>query len=153
MAQGNYVEAAATFEDLARAAEMRGRRRAPIMLIQAGRAQAYAGKPAEALDLMKRGLAAIALAGETMRLNALAGTLAGELEERGYGSESQQLSAYARSLLPGAPQTNLAAPPPRRSSLPSHCPGCGAPLKSAEVDWIDEETAECAFCGTPVKGE
>ncbi len=38
--------------------------------------------------------------------------------------------------------------PAKKGHLPSQCPGCGAPVRSDEVDWVDEQSAECAFCGS-----
>jgi len=35
--------------------------------------------------------------------------------------------------------------------LPASCPFCGAPLRSDQVEWIDERRARCAYCGSPVK--
>ena len=37
--------------------------------------------------------------------------------------------------------------------LPTTCPGCGGPLRSDEVDWADEATAECPYCGGSVRAE
>lgn len=39
-----------------------------------------------------------------------------------------------------------------RARLPAACPLCGAPVCSDEVEWIDEFSAECAFCGAVVQG-
>lgn len=36
-------------------------------------------------------------------------------------------------------------------SLPSFCSQCGAPLRSDEVEWIDQQSAECGFCGSVIK--
>jgi hypothetical protein len=35
--------------------------------------------------------------------------------------------------------------------LPTHCPSCGAALRPDEIEWLDESTAECAYCGSPVR--
>ena len=32
--------------------------------------------------------------------------------------------------------------------LPAACPGCNAPMRSDEVDWINPHSAECDYCGT-----
>ena len=41
-----------------------------------------------------------------------------------------------------------AQPTPLRSGhLPPSCPKCGAPARSDEVDWIDNQSAECNYCG------
>jgi len=36
----------------------------------------------------------------------------------------------------------------RLGLLPTNCPKCGAPVRGAEVNWVDEVTAECDYCGT-----
>ncbi|HEX9117672.1 MAG TPA: hypothetical protein VGA61_16500, partial [Anaerolineae bacterium] len=70
----------------------------------------------------------------------------------------QQLTDYLKELVPGFGQgvpgggKPAPAPSPRRV-LPTHCPGCGAPLRPDEVDWLDEMTATCEYCGSPVHGE
>jgi hypothetical protein len=49
----------------------------------------------------------------------------------------------------------MAAPAPAafpRGSLPTTCPKCGAPLHGSEVIWVDAITAECAYCGTSIRG-
>jgi len=46
-----------------------------------------------------------------------------------------------------APAESLAAPSARRGLLPTQCPKCGAPV-GADVNWVDEYTAECDYCGT-----
>ena len=42
-------------------------------------------------------------------------------------------------------------PPARRLDLlPDACPACGAKVRPTEVRWLDERSAECAYCGTPL---
>jgi HAMP domain-containing protein len=36
-------------------------------------------------------------------------------------------------------------------SLPSTCTQCGAPLRSDEVEWVDDQTVECGYCGALMK--
>jgi hypothetical protein len=42
---------------------------------------------------------------------------------------------------------------PRRGLLPTSCPKCGAPVHSEDIDWVDENTAECEYCGTLIRTE
>jgi len=35
--------------------------------------------------------------------------------------------------------------------LPKACPQCSAPMQSAEVEWIDSASAECAYCGAVIQ--
>jgi len=41
----------------------------------------------------------------------------------------------------------------RRGRLPSTCPHCGAPVRSTEVEWIDDQSAECDFCSAILQAE
>jgi hypothetical protein len=43
-----------------------------------------------------------------------------------------------------------ASPAPRADLLPDACPACGAKVRSGEVRWVDVQSAECAYCGTPL---
>jgi hypothetical protein len=36
-------------------------------------------------------------------------------------------------------------------TLPPACTQCGAPLRSDEVEWIDDQTVECGYCGALIK--
>jgi len=58
-----------------------------------------------------------------------------------------------KNNLPG----NVSTVPPvqekSRPALPTHCPACGAALKPNDVEWLDDVTAECEYCGSPVRGE
>ena len=50
----------------------------------------------------------------------------------------------------------LPAPAPAakpRGHLPTSCSQCGAPLRSDEVAWVDEVTAECVYCGALARAE
>lgn len=38
-----------------------------------------------------------------------------------------------------------------RGKLTEVCPKCGAPVRSDEVEWIDDTSAECDFCGAIIQ--
>jgi len=152
MSAGNYANAATDLEQLARAAEGRGGRRAPMFHIQAGRARLMAGQPAQAVESFERGFGLLAARGRPWRLARIGSRVVAELGQRGFVAESQKLADYLENLSPGfrsapTPESAVKHPP-----LPTHCPGCGAPVRPDEVEWLDDVTAECAFCGTPVRG-
>jgi hypothetical protein len=153
MANGNYVEAASAFEQLARAAEARGGPRAPYFYIQSGRAKVMAGQTAGGMEYLQRGLGLFATRGQEGKVFNVGNRVVGELNQRGLSKEAQKVNAYIKSLLPDFDANLGAASPSKRPPLPTHCPGCGAPVRPDEVEWLDEATAECAFCGSPVRGE
>ncbi len=152
MASGDFAGAASALEQLARAAEARGGPRAPFFYIQTGRAQVMAGQTSQALDNLQRGLGLFAMRGQFARAIGLGNRVSAELNQRGLAKESKQIAAYLKSLVPDAPGAgSLGAT--KHPPLPTTCPGCGAPIHPDEVEWLDEITASCAFCGTPVRGK
>ncbi len=152
MAAGDFAGAASALEQLARAAEARGGPRAPFFYIQTGRAQIMAGQTAAALDSLERGLGLFAMRGQFARAVNFGNRVVAELNQRGLPGESKRIAGYLKGVVP---DLNLAgqAAGTKRPPLPTSCPGCGAPIHPDEVEWIDEITASCAFCGTPVRGK
>jgi hypothetical protein len=151
MSSGSYVDAANDLEQLALAAEGRRGPRAPIFHIQAGRARLLAGQPAPALQQFERGLGLLAARGRMRRLAQLGPRVVGELRERGYPTEAQHLSDYLENLSAGWDATPQRVPQAKRPNLPTHCPGCGAPVRPDEIEWLDDVTGECAYCGSPLR--
>lgn len=152
-ATGNYSEAASAFEQLARAAEARNGPRAPFFYIQSGRARLMAGQTAGALEYLQRGLGIFAVRGRPGKVFFVGNRIVNELNQRGLSKEAQQVSAYIKSLVPDFNGSLGGTPQVKHPPLPTHCPGCGAPVRSDEVEWLDDTTAECAFCGSPLRGE
>lgn len=150
IAIGDFAGAARAFEQLARAAEGRGGPRAPFLYLQAGRAHILCGQVNVGVEHLERGLGLFAARGQTGKVFALGQRIAAELSQRGMGKEAQQIAEYVRGLLPDF-AASAAAAPAARPPLPTHCPACGAPIHSDEVEWMDEVTAECAFCGSPLR--
>jgi hypothetical protein len=153
MSDGNYLEAASALEQLARAAEARGGPRAPLFHIQAGRARIMAGQPAPAMESLERGLGLFAVRGQSAKLGNFGARLVADLHQRGLVEEAGWLTDYLRELSPGFQAPAPLTASPKQPLLPTHCPACGAPLRPDEVDWLDAATAECAFCGSPVRGK
>jgi hypothetical protein len=152
MSAGDFATAASALEQLARAAEARGGPRAPFFYVQTGRARMMAGQAQPALESLERGLGLFAARGQFGKVINFANRIVAELNQRGFVNESKQIADYIKTLVPdfdGADQLGQ----PKRRPLPTNCPGCGAPIHPDEVDWIDEITAACAFCGTPVRGK
>lgn len=56
-----------------------------------------------------------------------------------------------QTVLPAAaPEPQPAIPNYRTDLLPASCPSCGARVRTNEVRWISERTADCAYCGSPL---
>ncbi len=153
MDSGNYAEAASAFEQMARAAEARGGPRAPLFYIQAGRARILAGQTEGGIQYLERGLGLFAARGRPQKLFGATNRIVKELNGRGLNKEAQQITDYVKGLMPGFTFNPNEEASAKHPPLPTHCPGCGAPVHPDQVDWLDDITAECEFCGSPVRGE
>jgi hypothetical protein len=77
-----------------------------------------------------------------------------ELKARGLVTEAKQIEYYLKTSLPAGfvfgAGAGMEKPKP---ILPTNCPGCGGPIRSDEVEWADELTAECPYCGSAVRAQ
>ncbi|HXF86488.1 MAG TPA: zinc ribbon domain-containing protein [Anaerolineales bacterium] len=149
--KGDFGRAAELFEQIAHVAEGRGGPRAPLFYLQAGRARLLAGQIHLGIPSLQRGLDLLAQRKQFPRLRSIGTRLIAELNEHGLRDEATAIEAWLRSVLPSMPSFDVQSPHAKHPSLPTHCPSCGAPLKPDEVEWLDEFTAECAYCGSPIR--
>jgi hypothetical protein len=146
--KGEYGRAGELFEKIAETAAARGGPRAPLFYLQAGRARVLAGQTSLGMPSLKRGLELFAQRGQLPRLQQAGPRVVSELRERGLAKEASELEVWLRSVSPAAPAQELAI---HRPALPTHCPSCGAAVRPDEVEWLDNVTAECAYCGSPIR--
>ena len=76
-----------------------------------------------------------------------------ELNERGLNSEVTDIEILLKTRLPSQFTFDTQATPTQKPILPTHCPSCGAAIKPDVVEWLDDVTAECGYCGSPVLEE
>jgi hypothetical protein len=153
MAEGNYKVAAQEFEFLARGAEVRFPQRAPQLYLQAGKARILNGEVEAGMAHFKHGLSMMAAAGQLQILQRAGSRIVAELNERGLVKEAEQIRGILQSVPQSAPGGVAASAPTKKPALPTHCPGCGGPVRPDEVEWLDDVTAECIYCGSPVRAE
>ena len=150
--KGEYGRAGELFEQIAKTAEGRGGPRAPLFYLQAGRSRVFAGQTLVGMEHLKHGLSLFASRGQMRKVFNAGNRIVGELNQRGLKKEGEEIANYMKSLLPA-----LSSMPDdsaqKKVVLPTHCPSCGAPLRPDEVDWLDDLTAECGYCGSPVRAE
>jgi hypothetical protein len=153
MASGNYPAAAEAFEQLARAGEARQHPKTAQMYLQAGRARILARQKETGFAHLKRGLGL--MTGHPIQLFRAGNRVVNELNEHGMTTEAQEIAQWLKNSLPVQPETRGGVPAAseRKPILPTHCPGCGGPVRADEVDWLDDVTAECNWCGSPLRAE
>jgi hypothetical protein len=150
---GNYQGAAEQFETIARMTEARGGLRAPQFFLPAGRAHILAGQNETGVAHLKHGLSLFARVGKWLHLRRAGRRIVAELNEGGLAEAANEISVWLNGVVPADTQYIPQAAPAKRPVLPTHCPSCGAALHPDEVDWLDDITAECAYCGSPVREE
>ena len=146
--KGEYGRAGELFEKLAETAAARGGPRAPLFYLKAGQARILAGQTALGMPSLRRGLEILAERERPQRLQNAGRRVISALNERGLGKEASEIETWLRTRLPSGIPLDT---PEKRPTLPTRCPSCGAPLRPDEVEWLDESTAECAYCGSPIR--
>jgi hypothetical protein len=149
--KGEYGRAGELFEQIAQTADARGGPRAPIFHLQAGRARVLAGQTKLGIPSLKRGLELFAQRGQLHKLHRASQRVLAELNAHGLTTEAAEMESWIKKL--AAPMSDLETEsvPVKRPTLPTHCPSCGAAIHPDEVDWLDDVTAECEYCGSPIR--
>ena len=154
MSAGQYEAAAEVFERFATGAVARNGPRAPWVLLRAGQARLLSGQAPAALAHFRQGLSIIATRGQLQRFAGAGNRIVLELKARGLSAQAAEIEDYLKATLPaGFASAPPAATAGKKALLPTACPGCGGPLRSDDVEWVDELTAECPYCGSQVRAE
>jgi hypothetical protein len=153
-AAGQFSESASLLENLADTARAGNLPRAPRLFFQAARANWHANQVAHGSDLLRVALDMLVAAGALGIAFQIASLATAELDSLGHKPEADSMRDYV-SKIPGwqeaASETREDDKP--KPVLPTHCTQCGGIVRSDEVDWIDEITAACAYCGSPIRPE
>lgn len=160
MDNGNFAAAANIYDDLAKAALATGMmRHAPFLFLQTARARMLAGQLDQSIDAMQRGLNLLAETGRWKALRNAGKVAVDELKRQGRAAQAGEVQAWLDNILKDHAEVDEAytretdvseQKPPR---LPTKCPSCGGGIPSDEVEWIDEHTVECPYCGSAVQAE
>jgi hypothetical protein len=154
MASGNFAESAGIFEQFANGAMVRNGPRAPWFFLQAGHARIMAGQVPAGMAHIQQGLSLFAARGQFQKLHHAGMRSVTELKARGMDEEAHQIEQYLKATMPAGfvpgadPGMEKARP-----VLPTNCPACGGSIRSDEVEWVDELTAECPYCGSSVRAQ
>jgi hypothetical protein len=152
---GEYAKAAELFESISTAAFERGGPRAPKFLIQAGRARIYAGQADAGMKLIFRGLEVLKQQGRLLELERICTRVCADFSARQFNDQAVEIDRWLGKNFPERPpRSEIGATDHRRVMLlPTQCPSCGAAVHPEEVEWVDEFTAECSYCGNLLRKE
>jgi len=156
MAIEDFPGAARAFEELAQAAKGRNGPATPFLYMQAGRARILAGQPAVGVVDVRQALDLFAGRKEWIRFQRNQERAVNLLNRFGFNQAAIDLSGYLADQIPADQQIGTQPAIPFRKGkgqLPVRCSGCGAPLRSDEVDWVDDCSAECQYCGTIARAD
>jgi len=146
---GRYGAAGELLTEMARrSAMMDGPQAAAELHTRAAHCYVAAGMEVAALNAARAALRLFGDLGMPERSQRFLENITRKFDARGMPASAEALrSAYAGSaaLAPAPATAPVVQPAPRH--LPPSCPQCGAPLRSDEVDWVDAQSAECAYCG------
>jgi hypothetical protein len=163
MEVGDFVNAAPIYEQLGRGAHDQGHpRQAAHLYMQAGRAFIFSGQVQQGQILLREGLGILAQAEQWEAFDRAGARAVGELDLHGQPQAAQDLAKWIESIRQDRTKTTLppqessesgrlGAVETRRARLPLKCPSCGAPLRPDEIEWFDDITADCAYCGSGIQ--
>lgn len=152
-AAGQPAEAARLFAQLAEKAETDGNlQRAAHMHLEAARSLLMVNDGQAAGAHVRAALQLFLQIGNIVQAEAVYQRTVQELRARGMKAEADALAHDLRSEFGEAAPAPAPGftPSPARGRLPAQCPQCGGPVRGDEVEWIDDHSAECLYCGSVI---
>ncbi len=152
---GQHEQAAAAFAALSAQALQDGHpRQAANLDAQAAHHYVTSRNEASALAHARSALIGFQKMGMGPRFNQFYTNIQHHMETAGMTSALANLrQEFAGASTAVSQQAAPQAAPNRQVHLPPSCTGCGAPLRSDEVDWVDDQSAECPYCGSIILSE
>ena len=147
-----FDEAGAIFERLAEIAAARNGPRAPRFYLEAGRCWMHTSRIDYAMQLMEQGHQLALQKGRIDLIQRLCPLLQIELAQQGWAAQSQQVAGWLKAI-PALPIIPADETHQKKPALPVKCPSCGASVNPQTVNWLDQVTAECDFCGSSIQGK
>ena len=145
--QALFYNQARNFVELAGIAAAHSGPRAPRFYIQAGRAYIHAGETQEGMACLEKGYQLLLQTGRSDLAARIGWHISEELKVLGLDEQTHVITAWFGGIKPLLP-TSTSRPP-----LPLKCPSCGGPVFPDELTWLDSSTAQCDFCGNPLRND
>jgi hypothetical protein len=154
IAAGHPGEAAQLFADLAQQMEVSNHpRRAANLHAQAAHAYADNQDETGALAHARRALTLFLQYQMVERTPRFYANIERKLRARNMATAADTLQAEFGKQVVSLPQPQVQPQAPGQQRLPPTCPQCGAPVRGDEIEWINQYSAECIYCGSVVQTE
>lgn len=152
---GQYEQAASAFMQLAQLMERSGKpRQAANLHARAAIAWAKAGVEARATNQANLAFSQFTLLGMQQRISEFKTELDLALHPAAVaGQKTGSTKPLTAPPAHSAPVSAIPSVVTKRGKLPPTCGGCGAPVRPDQVEWIDDSSAECDFCGAILQAE
>ena len=152
--EGNFSEAAEIFERLSQSAQEKDDPRGAYLVLQAARARISAGQTDHGMDLIWQGLTELASLQLWSRLIRVGAGMVASLKSQKLAKEGRQVQEWIDQSVPGSTREFISMnrlDPATTPEEPIHCLSCGSLVFPGEVDWLVDGTAECVYCGNPIR--
>ena len=151
---GHPGEAAQIFADLAQQMEVsKHPRRAANLHAQTAHAYADNQDESGALTHARRALSLFLQYQMVERAPRFYANIERKLRARNMGKAADSLQAEFGKQVGSLPQPAVQPQVPGQQRLPPSCPQCGAPVRGDEIEWINQYSAECIYCGSIIQIE
>jgi hypothetical protein len=159
MDSGEPLEAAEIFARIAAQAAQEGALlRASHLSARAAQAYLQADRIDLAQEAFRQSVGLSLRGGDLAQATHLMRDAVSSLETQGHHQEaealrtefSEQLARMGLQLADSGPATSHREASAR---LPSTCPACGGPVRPDEVEWVDDVSVVCSYCGTVIKAQ
>jgi len=155
---GKYEQAADIFERLARGAENRGMLvRAPHLYLEAAHCRLISKQVPSGIDLMWKGFHLLEKTNRWQAIFKNGNAAVTELQRAGQAEAANKLQTWVDQMIKDHPEATSTPPElttaKKPTRFPPKCPQCGASIHLNRVDWIDEATIECPYCGSAIQSE
>jgi hypothetical protein len=151
---GNYSEAGEAFTRMSLLAEQHNfPGRAATLAARAALVYLQGGDVEGALASARRAMQVSASMGNVQRIAGWGHRFLSELDQRDYTAQASSFRMEVDLVLRrfGVSMAEVAQEPQSRGQLPARCLACLGPVRSDEVDWIDQGSASCAYCGSTLQ--
>lgn len=152
-AQGKPGQAAPLFAKLAEVEKANHPRRAANLHAQAAHAFADSQQGPAALLQARAALRLFLKYQMIERAPVFFANITRKLNNKGMKNAADALVGEFGSRIAALPVVVTTTAAQKHGIPPTNCPQCGAAVHGERAKWIDSDTVECEYCGSPIRSE